>query len=52
MNTVKSFSKKSKNIRENLKKQILKEPVLNEDETPISVNGKIMSTIGVVMPQQ
>ena len=47
MNTVKSFSKKSKNIRENLKKQILKEPIINEDETPISVNGKIMSTIGV-----
>ena len=46
-NTVKSFSKKSKSIRESLKKQILKEPVINEDETPTSVNGKIMSTIGV-----
>ncbi len=42
-NTVKSFSKKSKSIRESLKKQILKEPVINEDETPTSVNGKIMS---------
>lgn len=46
-NTVKSFSKKSKSIRESLKKQILKEPVINEDETPTSVNGKIMSAIGV-----
>ena len=46
-NTVKSFSKKSKNIRKSLKNQILKEPVINEDETPISVNGKIMSTIGI-----
>ncbi len=46
-NTVKSFSKKSIGIREDLKKQILKEPTINEDETPISVNGKIMSTIGV-----
>ena len=39
-NTVKSFSKKSKDIRKSLKNQILKEPVINEDETPISVNGK------------
>ena len=46
-NTVKSFSKKSTNIRKSLKNQILKEPVINEDETPISVNGKIMSTIGI-----
>ena len=46
-NSIKSFSKRSKNIRKSLKNKILKEPVINEDETPISVNGKIMSTIGV-----
>ena len=46
-NSIKSFSKKSMSIRKSLKNQILKEPVINEDETPISVNGKIMSTIGI-----
>ena len=46
-NTVAQFSKKSKNILKKMKKEILKEPVINEDETPITVNGKIMSTIGV-----
>ena len=46
-NTVKSFSKKSEGARKSLKDQILKEPVINEDETPTSVDGKIMSTIGV-----
>ena len=30
-----------------MKKEILRTPVINEDETPIKVNGKIMSTIGV-----
>lgn len=46
-NTMASFSKKSKNILQNLKKQLLRQPVINEDETPITVNGKIMSVIGV-----
>lgn len=46
-NTIAQFSKKSKNILRKMKKEILKEPVINEDETPIKVNGKIMSTIGV-----
>ena len=47
INTVGQFSKKSTATLESMKKQILKEPVINEDETPIKVNGKIMSTIGV-----
>lgn len=47
VNTLSSFSKKSKNIMKYLKKKILKSPVINEDETPIKVNGKIMSTIGI-----
>ena len=47
INTVEKFSQKSKSTLESMKKQILKEPVINEDETPIKVNGKIMSTIGV-----
>lgn len=38
---------KSTPIFKQMKKAILNEPVINEDETPISVNGKIMSTIGV-----
>ena len=46
-NTVAQFSKKSKNTLKKMKKEILKEAVINEDETPIKVNGKIMSTIGV-----
>ena len=46
-NTVAQFSKKSKNTLKKMKKEILKEPVINEDESPIKVNGKIMSTIGV-----
>ena len=46
-NTMKQFSKKTKSIRQKMKKEILKAPVINEDETPIKVNGKIMSTIGV-----
>ncbi len=41
------FNKKSKNIIKDIKREILKQPVINEDETPISVNGKFMSTIGV-----
>lgn len=46
-NTVAQFSKKSKNTLKKMKKEILKEPVINEDETPIKVNGKTMITIGV-----
>lgn len=30
-----------------MKQEILKQPVINEDETPITVNGKVMSVIGV-----
>jgi hypothetical protein len=46
-NTIAQFSKKSQNTLQVIKKEILKQPVVNEDETPIKVNGKIMSTIGV-----
>lgn len=46
-NTMKQFNKKSKVTLNRIKKEILKQPVINEDETPISVNGKIMSAIGV-----
>ena len=46
-NVMYQFSKKSKNIIKNIKREILKQPVINEDETPISVNGKFMSTIGI-----
>ena len=46
-NTVAQFSKKSKPILNKMKQQILKVPVINEDETPIKVNGKFMSVIGV-----
>lgn len=47
LNTVSQFSQKSKHVLKEMKEKILKEPVINEDETPINVNGKIMSTIGV-----
>ena len=47
LNSVSQFYKKSQPILKQMKRAILKEPVINEDETPISVNGKIMSTIGV-----
>jgi len=47
VNTVSQFSKKSKPILQEMKRKILKEPVINEDETPIKVNGKFASTIGV-----
>ena len=46
-NTMTQFSKKSKPILNKMKQEILKAPVINEDETPIKVNGKIMSAIGV-----
>ncbi len=47
LNTLASFSKKSKKTLDFLKKSILKAPVINEDETPIKVGGKIMSSIGI-----
>ena len=47
LNTVKQFSKKSENILKNIKKSLLKKPVTNEDETPIDVNGKQNSAIGI-----
>ena len=47
INTLSQFSKKSNETLESMKHQILKEPVINEDETPIKVDGKIMSTIGI-----
>lgn len=47
LNTIGQFNKKSQPILKQIKEAILKAPVINEDETPISVNGKIMSTIGV-----
>lgn len=46
-NTMAQFGKKSMATLNKIKKELLKQPVLNEDESPISVNGKIMSTIGV-----
>ena len=46
-NTIAQFSKKSKPMLKKMKQQILKTPVINEDETPIKVNGKLMSVIGV-----
>lgn len=45
--TMKQFGNKSEETIKAIKKAILKEPVINEDETPITVNGKIMSSIGV-----
>lgn len=41
------FSKKSKPTLTKMRKEILRPPVINEDETPIKVNGKIASSIGV-----
>ncbi len=40
------FKTKAKKVLESIKEAILKEAVINEDETPISVNGKFMSAIG------
>lgn len=45
-NTMAWFSKKSQPILSQIKRAILKAPVINEDETPIRVNGKICSAIG------
>ena len=47
LNTVNQFSKKSKGILKKIKKILLKKPVINEDETPIDVNGKQNSAIGI-----
>lgn len=46
-NIMHQFSKKSTKTLESIKKEIMKQPVINEDETPVTVNGKIMSAIGV-----
>lgn len=46
-NIMKQFSNRSKDILKTMKNKILKEPVIYEDETPIKINGKIGSTIGV-----
>jgi len=45
-NTMTYFHKKSTPILGKIKKEILKSPVINEDETPITINGKICSAIG------
>ena len=47
INTVKEFSKKSKPILKDIKEEILISPVINSDETPIKVNGKEKSVLGV-----
>ena len=47
INTVKEFSRKSKPILEDIKEEILLSPVINNDETPIKVNGKENSVLGV-----
>lgn len=44
--TLIQFKKKGNEVLKNIKTKILKEKVIYEDETPISVNGKMMSTIG------
>lgn len=46
-NTMAWFEKKSKPTLNKIKREILKQPVINEDETPITVNGKLCSAIGV-----
>lgn len=46
-NTMAWFRKKSKPTLNKIKNEILKQPVINEDETPITVNGKLCSAIGV-----
>ena len=46
-NTMAWFSKKSKPTLNKIKNEILKQAVINEDETPITVNGKLCSAIGV-----
>ena len=47
LNTLASFSKKSKKTLGYLKRNILKAPVIYEDESPIRVNGKTMNSIGI-----
>lgn len=46
-NTMAQFSKKCNPTLTKMKKELLKQPVINEDETPIKINGKIASSIGV-----
>ena len=47
INTVKEFSKKSEPILKDIKEEILLSPVINNDETPIKVNGEEKSVLGV-----
>ena len=47
INTIKEFSKKSKDILKDIKEEILLSPVINNDETPIRVNGEEKSVLGV-----
>lgn len=47
LNAVKRFSEKSKVVLEDIKQAILMSPVINNDETPINVNGKQNSALGV-----
>lgn len=47
LNILKQFSRKTLETQKKMKQKILKAPVINEDETPIKVNGKLASTIGV-----
>lgn len=46
-NIMYQFSKRSQSTLSKMKNELLKQAVINEDETPITVNGKIMSAIGV-----
>jgi transposase len=47
INSIAQFGKKSGAILEKIKQKVLKSPVIYEDESPIDVNGKTMSLIGV-----
>ena len=49
-NTVKEFHKLSQGIIKDMKEEILKAPVINNDETPINVNGKINQVLGAFTP--
>lgn len=47
LNAVKEFSDKSNITLNDIKQAILTSPVINDDETPINVNGKQNSALGV-----
>lgn len=47
LNAVKEFSNKATVTLEDIKQEILLSPVINNDETPINVNGKQNSVLGV-----